>query len=1140
MRGRQPHKHLFLKRVFKFAGVVWRQAGILTWLSILPSFLHAQTPEVIEWYKFRVKDNGIYRLTYNDLSNAGINPDQIDPAAIQLFAFPAGMLPQKNESIVPRNKQVAIQITGGEDGKFNQGDEILFYGQGSDKYEYRNSRNVFAYENNLYSDFNYYLLRVGSSAGSRIQTATSPGATSGVVDQYNDFGYYETDSYNDLKSGREWFGEQFDVKTEITIRFDMPGIVPDSNVGFVSNLMTQSYEPAKFRISWNNNEIFNKTMEAIPETQYEEKGSISADTTSFTAASVGASAVSDQDIKINFTKGGGNRSVGYLNYIIFTVIRKLSMYHPTTFFTVPANNNVGSEIQIASFPSDGIVWDITDPFDTKQMTVNSSAGTGKFSSFTDVNKTFVAFTKSDAKTPEFVGKTEGTNPFSALSAQLLIISHPDFIDEAKRLANHRSSQSIITKVVTTNDIYDTYSGGRQDVSAIRNFTRDVYLQGGVLKNLLLFGRGSYDYKSRVFNNSNYVPIYQSRNSLEPLLTYSSDDYYGFLETGEGDWSEQVGNHTLEIGVGRLPVTTKQQAKDVVDKLIAYDKSPDRSLWKQRMLFVADDGDYNVHQSQAEELADLIESTSPSYSASKVYLDAFEQEMRAAGQVSPKAYEALALEFNRGYGIINYSGHGSERVWMQERILDPETPLRMRNEGRLPLFVTATCEFGRHDDPLLTSTAEMLLIRPKVGAIGLVTTSRPVNTITNIILNKAFYNAYFAPSATPKDLGAVFKQTKNASASGVANRNFSLLGDPSMRFDPPKLDAVVTSIQTSDGSSVLKALSTATIMGEIRFEGNINTSFNGSVDIEVFDRRNQLITKGDENSPFTYKVWDHSLFRGKASVVNGEFAFEFVVPEGISAEINKGKIVLYAYTSDKKQEAKGTQLNLEIGGVNPNPVADVTGPSIQLYMGDTTFVEGGYANSNTVLVGKLFDKNGINISGYQNGVIEATLDGNKKFVVNNFYASNEDDFTTGLFSFPINGLEEGQHTITLKAFDSYGNPGNASITFIVGADGALIVEEILAWPNPFTEATPATIEFRHNRAGEDLEVQVAIYDVLGQLADKREFIVTSSSYKVTLFDWNGLSPGGTKMGNGMYLVKVIIRSVLDGAKNDKIARLILTN
>ncbi|HMJ70590.1 MAG TPA: type IX secretion system sortase PorU [Cyclobacteriaceae bacterium] len=1125
---------------------VLKLAGILLWLCILPVFAPAQNSAFRNdiWLKFRVLDNNIYRIGYNDLKAAGINPDEVNPSFIHLFAFPTGMLPESNSILRPEGlQQVAVTITGEADGKFDKDDEILFFGQGPDKYEYSNSKQVFAYQNNLYSNANYYFLRVGDATGIRMERkGIAPGAYP-VVDQYVDFGYYETDQYNDLKSGRDWFGEQFDVKTEITVRFSVPGIVAGSEIRFVSNLMAQSYQYSYFKMFWNNTQFLDRRMDTITQTRYGTKGAFGIDTLTVNSATVAAPPVSDQDVKIVFTKGGGNRSVGYLNYMLFTVRRKLAMYGNPTVVTIPVQQQGASGIEISSFPGDGVVWDITDPFRAVEVPITISGDVAKFPAATDINRTFAVFTKDAHKTPEFIENIPFQDIRSLATPSLIIVTHPAFLAQANRLAAHRTSAyGIDVKVVTTEQVYNEYSGGRTDVSAIRDFVRSLYKKDPQkLRNLLLFGRGSYDYKDKVFNNTNFVPIYQSRNSLDPLLTYSSDDYYGFMEDNEGSWTENnKGDHTLDIGVGRLPVSNIGQAADVVDKLIAYDKKSESSLWKQRVLFVADDGDGNTHQSQADELAESFEVLYKNYHTSKIYLDAFEQQTINAGQVSPKAKEALTLELNKGYEIVNFTGHGSERVWMQERVLDQDTPLKMKNGTRLPVFVTATCEFGRHDDPLLTSTAEMLLTRKNAGAIALVTTARPVNAITNSILNKAFYAAYFENTAGAKDLGSVFRQTKNKSLSGVANRNFSLLGDPSLRFDPPKEEILITSVATADGSNVLKALSKVTVTGEIRLGGEISTSFNGAIEAELFDKRTEHVTLGDENSPFTYKLWDHSLFRGKASVVDGEFAFEFILPEGVSDSIENGKIAMYAFTSDKSRDATGTLQNIKVGGTEANPDADVTGPQVDLFMGDTTFVDGGYANSNTYLVGKLYDKHGLNISGYGNGNLTGNLDNIRSFTVNDYFVASLDDFTTGIFSYPVNDLEEGQHTISFTAADTYGNLSTTSITFIVGPDGALVVGDLYGYPNPFSESDPATIEFTHNRAGDDLEVQVAIYDVLGRLADQRAFNIPSSTYKVTLFDWNGLSPGGTKMGSGIYLVKLVIRSVSDGAKNDRIARLFLTN
>ncbi|MBK7649554.1 MAG: hypothetical protein IPJ20_00805 [Flammeovirgaceae bacterium] len=358
-------------------------------------------------------------------------------------------------------------------------------------------------------------------------------------------------------------------------------------------------------------------------------------------------------------------------------------------------------------------------------------------------KEFVVFKSDKAKAPVFEGKVSNQNLLGMAAPQLLIITHPDFLSEAQRLANHRQSVSgIVSKVVTTNQIYNEFSGGKQDVTAIRDFIKMLYNDTNAqLKNVLIFGRGSYDYKNRVLGNTNYVPIYESRNSLSPLETYASDDYYSFLETTEGEWSESpVQNHTLDIGIGRLPVKTLEEATRVVDKLIEYDLNPSSfGPWQNEILFVADDGDFNIHNSQADQLANSVELLNPKYHTQKFFLDSFEQVTKPTGQRSPDAAKALDLSVRKGSLIVNYTGHGSERVWMDERILDEKVIESWKNGPRYPLFVTATCEFGRHDDPFQITSGELTLLQKKGGSIGLVTSSRPVNSSTNFTLNKAFTN-----------------------------------------------------------------------------------------------------------------------------------------------------------------------------------------------------------------------------------------------------------------------------------------------------------------------------------------------------------------------------------------------------------------
>lgn len=1108
--------------------------------AALTSAAVAQSASVLSsgtWAQFSVEKHGVYKIDFDLLKKAGINPDNIDPRKLQLFAYPTGMLPQSNAVARPADLQeVAVFVSGEEDGKFNAGDYLVFYGQGPDLIEYNTSKNIFRYQNNLYTDKNFYFLTVGQN-GKRV-APTTDGTATDVVNEFLDFNYYETDSYNELKSGREWFGENFDTKSDITIRFTLEGITNNSEVTVVSSLMAQTYAESSYKLSWNNAQILDRKLQTVPETQYGLKGRVATDTLRLVANNVNAVGVTNQDIKFSYAKAANTRSAAYINFVLLQVKRKAAWYANPTLFALPARSTDFTSVEFSSAPSGVSIWDVSDPFACQQKQLGSN---NQFVAPTSSTRNFAAFTVGDLPAPAFEQNIANQNVRGYSIPDLLIVTHPDFRSEAQRLANHRQSiYQIDASVVTTEEIYREFSGGRQDVSAIRDYIRFLYQrQPGKFKNVLLFGRGSYDYKKRVFNNTNYVPTYESRNSLSPLETYSSDDFFGFLEDNEGEWNESPAkNHSLDVGVGRLPVRTLAEAKDVVDKLIDYDTNPGRYAgWRQGILFVADDGDFNIHQSQADDLAEDIEDYG-SFTTDKVYLDDFEQEDRASGQVSPQAAEALIKKIDKGFAIVNFTGHGSEQQWLQERILDANTPSLLSNGPKLPVFVTATCEFGRHDDPLLISTAELLLKKKKAGAIALVTTTRPVNSGTNFSLNKAFYSTFFSDAIAVKDLGTLFKETKNKSQSGVSNRNFSLLGDPSLRFGPSNEKVVVTSIKTKSDADTLKALSRVRVEGQIKINNQLSTDFNGTVEVALFDKRSLVKTKGDENPVFNYFRWDHTLFRGKASVVDGQFAIEMRLPVNLASEVGVGKMALYAFTDDKSREALGTATNFRVGLAEPDAEADNKGPSIQLFMGDTTFVDGGFANSDTRLIGLLSDKNGINISGYDASNLVATLDDEKTFVVNDYFVSDADDPTSGTFSYPISNLEPGEHRIRFSARDNYNNESVATVTFTVGKEGELLIEDLFNYPNPFSETT--TIRFVHSRSGDDLQAKVLIYDVMGQLAATKEFEVSASTYKVDLFDWNGWSDNGTKMNPGVYLMRLSVRSMTDGAKNEKIAKLILLN
>ncbi len=1122
-----------------------------TLLTLLLAFLTGTLwcqPSVLSqpghsWHKFSVTSDAVYRIDYAALQSIGFNPGSQDPRKIQLFgSHLEGMLPQPN---TPRNgdlMEIPIQVVDGNDGKLNPGDYLLFFGKGPDRNGIDPSTGKAFYEDHLYDDKNYYFLTGNVANGLRLPVVPDQGGSHPVIREYDDIGYYESELTNELHSGRKWYGERFGTTLEYTIRFDQGNVIDGSVVELRTSVMGRSYDPASFQIFINNNPVANQLVPAIPNVDYGVIGEEVQQDILVNANSVGAIGRANQDIKVRFTKGTSTLSIGYLDYLLLHTKRSLSLTSDQMVFrSVKSLEQSVSRYAIANGTPDAVVWDVTNYTQAVIYDCSFLNGSSEFTAPSGDLRTYVALSNRSFPAPDYVGKVPAQNLRGVGATNLLVITAPEFQTEAERFAAYREAHSgIAVTVVTTTQVYHEFSGGKQDVTALRDYIKHLYDQGVGLENVLLFGRGSYDYKNSLSFNKNFVPIYQSRNSLDPLKTFASDDYLGFLENSEGNWGENPAEqHTLEIGVGRIPVKKLEEAAIWVDKVVAYE-SGNPGPWRKRVLFTADDGDFNLHQSQAEQLSSTLATAHPEIDVRKTYLDAYAQGTTSSGPVSKPARDALTKAVNEGVGIINFTGHGSELQWMQERVLDQASFDEWKPGVRFPFLVTATCEFGRNDDPGLISTAELGIFRKNSGAIGLVTTSRPVYSSTNFTLNNAFYQSLFTrDDGRIQTWGQVFRLTKNSSMSGVSNRNFILLGDPSMLPPIGSGEIVFDEVANlTSGSDTLKALSMVRVRGSVRTQGAVDTDFHGKATITLYDTLNSYSTLGNENPPFTYRLQDNTLFNGQATVESGQFEISFLLPQGIDPKVDKGIISAYAY-SQAGDEALGAKISIPVGDKEDNPGGENKGPRIDLFMGDTTFINGGTIGTNSRIVALLEDESGIDVSSYnpQNDLM-AVLDDTLTFRLNNYYTAAVDTYTRGKVDYPVEGLKAGVHTLTLYATDSYGNTSFTTLSFVVTDASGIQIEQWLNYPNPFTSST--VFHFKHNRPGEDLEAVVTIFDRMGKPVMTNTYQIGASTYKVDLPPWDGTSPDGNKLAGGLYLMKLTVRSLLDGTKNERIGKVILVN
>ncbi|MFA0962378.1 type IX secretion system sortase PorU [Roseivirga sp. BDSF3-8] len=1099
------------------------------------------------WYKIAIPASGAYKLDQSFLTSLGIDTENLDPRNLRAFGYGGGMLPQPNDATRPEGlPEIPLGGEGIFDGSMSPADFYILFARGPDKSVYDAASGEWIYEKNLYADSTYIFLTVGDIHGLRVQEGISISGTHTIIDQYEDFQVHERDEINQLNSGRHWFGNRMSTLGNSTQLppFEVSGIIPGSEIILKTRVANFATSPAAFTLTIDGREITRLNAGRVTSDTYGTKVTTSSATAYLTAGN-------SESLRPAFTYEAGSdpAAIGAVDYLSITCQRKLTMEGNQLIWLSPSSQSHSSvTYQIENVPARIRIWNISRDDSIIQIPVSVRNTVGSFSQNVpfDGPSQYIAFDETSLNTPVAIRAVANQGLRSLSAPDLLIVTHPTLRTEAERLASfRRSHDGLNVTVVTTPQIYNEFSSGRQDITAIRDFVKHLYdTQPGKLAYLLLFGHASYDYKNRVTDNLNLVPTYQSRNSHHSVLTYSSDDYFGFLEDTEGEWEESsvANDHTLELGIGRIPAKDAEEASDLVDKLIHYATAPSSlGPWRNRLLFVADDGDGNTHQRDANRLTELLDTTSKNYNIKKLYLDSYRQLVRADRETSPAARKALNDAVKNGQFIVNYSGHGGPAGWTRETILDQNMITAWDNLDKLPIFVTATCEFGLHDDPARISGGERLLLNPDGGAIGLVTTTRPVYSYTNYLLNREFYRHVFnKDDEGPQRLGDIFKETKNSSINGVNNRNFTLLGDPSMMPAFPKSNVIVDEIKSDNpetGADTLQAMGRIRVKGRVVSEsGNTDTNFDGHVEVTLFDKPQEKKTYGTENtSAFLYKEQDNVLFRGTATLVNGEFTIEIPAPRNLDYTYGNGKISFYALHGNGINDARGVKSDVVVGGTDCRATVEQTPPEIKLYLNDTTFSPGGVISPAVTLLARLSDESGINVSRSAIGQdIKLIIDEEDAIVLNDFYIADVDDFTSGTIAYPLSYLAPGEHTMRLEAWDNLNNKGGSSLVFKVSEGEELMIYEAGNYPNPISSQT--VFSFRHNKPGSDLTVTIEIMDIHGRTIGTLINDFPASSSQIETEAWEAIDMSGNTLMPGLYIYRMTVEDD-QGFKKAVVKRLV---
>lgn len=1079
-----------------------------------------------DWFKIGVAESGVYKLDKATLSKMGLNVASLNPNNFHLYGNSMGILPQPNATKRPddltENNILFVDINN--DNVFDDGEYFLFYSPGAHTWEAQGG--VFRHRNNIYTDTTYYFVGANSRAGLRVPTAAAVPATgAATVNTFTYRAFHEHDLANLLHSGREWVGEGFRAGGQQDITFSgIPDLVAGVPVRVYAAVLAGSGTNSTFQLTLNGTALGGIALAPRPNCDYCAVATTGASILQATLASPGS------DLKVGLTYSSADASAsGYLDYLDLNAERQLRLSGSQLEFRTLANIGPGARNRyvLAGTTTNTQVWDVTNPRLPQARPLSS----GEFVAPADTVREFVAVERSGTfATPRAFGKVPNQNLHALNLDQrldLVIVAPPVFRAQAQRLADHRAQHdNLRAAVVTTTEVYNEYGSGGQDVTAIRDFMKQIYQRApqGKHLQLLLFGDASFDYKSDPYNNKdfepawwrdrvpfksdadfdkanqNYVPTYESRESLTAFggtSSYSSDDYYALLDDNEGEWNENSpGTELLDIGVGRLPVrqpkgelTNTDQARAMVDKVKSYDAAPAFGKWRNRITLVSDDGNGDLFVGYGSELiANIIQTNHPVYNVHKVYLDLYPQMAVAAGQRSPAANQAIDQSVEQGSLIVNYLGHGGPKGWADEQIVSNASVMALRNANNLTFFTTGTCDFSTYDNPDFTSAGEQVLTdNTSGGAIGLFTTTRVVDAGSNAELNKAYFNRVLQqlPGGQFPAIGTAIMVSKNdypgPGLPGVINnRNYTLLADPSMTLAYPRQEVVLDSVRRRNPqgawvtADTLLALSRVRLHGKVLNGGALSANFTGRAQVTIYDKPTTVMTLGDESpdkndpqqpdSPRPVVVQESVIYGGQAEVVNGQFSLSFVVPKDINYSVGVGKISLYAFDTGHDVDANGYQVP-KVGGAYKGAPTDTKPPEINLFMDSEQFAFGGLTAQNTTLLARLQDESGINTTGAGIGHdITAIIDRDpsKLLVLNDTYVANVGDFTTGRVNNPYKALAPGPHSITLKAWDTYNNSAERTIEFVVAHDEKLALDHVLNYPNPFAHHT--TFFFEHNQAG----------------------------------------------------------------------------
>lgn len=1088
-----------------------------------------------KWVKLAVGKQGIFQLTGTQLKSLGFSI----PCAsgqIQLYNFNLANLEEKVSPNLPDGLvENALELNDGGDGQFDELDYFLFYSEGPILWKYNDTDSLTDHYNKSTKDSVYFFLTQGAN-GKRMATANSPATYNKTIDQYDERWLIEKDTLSLLNSGQLWLGnamgQGIGKQSKLTYSLNMEGVLIAAPIKFKANYAAASFSgTGNFTLKLNDQAVYTASIHPVSGNMYDETALVKEFQFNYFSNAPLTNAV---NLAVDFTSAASN-STGWIDYIQVHAKRKLGFFGNRSFSF--RNHSVaysGLSILYKLQGADATtqVWDVSRPNNPVRMQVSIQAGAlGTFVHSSDTLNEFFALHQAAFEQPTIVGKINNQNVVATPNAAYLIITPTAYKSAALKLQDfHKTVNNFSVSVLQAEEIYNEFSGGQISPIGIRNCIK--YLMQKAIQNnvnppkyLLLLGVGNFDL--RKLKVESQIPTYQSVYSTGLLTSYTSDDFYGLL-ADNSDINTTNSPSQILLSIGRLPVRNIAEADTVVEKIIQYQQSSNSGAWKNQLTWVADDGDFNLHLQDAEEITQNLQSKTVQWNHKKLYLDLYKAFPTTSGNTYPTLVTDLNQMMNNGSLVLNYTGHGNYLRLSEEAVIAEAGMSQWENKGQLPLMITASCDFAPYDQPQFSPIGFDALMKNSKGVVGIVAASRLVFAFSNKQLNDLFIQDLLVPDSLGnyKRIGDALKQAKNKYWATVPDRvnalKFSLLGDPAMQLAAPKYQVQVNTINNKQfvGVDTLIAGGVYKLTGAISVNGQTKINYNGVVELALYDAVKNINTRANLTTSMSVPipVQENILFKGKATVSNGIFSIDFLLPK--ESVGTNGALKMQLYASSLSGDAIGVFNHIFVSNKLDIIVSDTSGPIINSFINDTNFVNGTWVTGNAKLLIHLNDSAGIQISGNALGHdLVMIVDGDYKrpILLNNYYTAAINTYQRGTVVYSLPQFTEGKHEIIIKAWDLLGNSSSDTLFFVVPPTENLMLRKFSISPNPIQ--AKARFGFEHNLQNTPLALQLEIFDING---NKLAIIPLESAFSTNrvLVDWDVKMSNGAALLPGMYFCRLI--------------------